>query len=236
MKTFIAVGLLLLCCSTARGDGHPPWQFWKNGQEKTPTEKVTDAAKRVVYGDEAQGLWTTLKEKAKDVETPGIRWDLNPQRTVLKLRKRFSPLGLTKLCVGADFDPRDRSWKLQTSWVDRIIGGDINLQGTEVSVTKDFALDTRSSLWLRTAYDWKTKKSLIGFKLKPIQGLSQGPGDTPSLYFRKPFSINDNLKIEIGAALGLPEAAYTMGSDGKMSLGVGDFFVDLSDLNLILEI
>eukprot|EP00961_Rhodomonas_salina_P085634 1150075-Rhodomonas_salina.4 len=30
--------------------------------------------------------------------------------------------------------------RLQTSWVDRIIGGDINLQGTEVSVTKDFAV------------------------------------------------------------------------------------------------
>ncbi len=34
----------------------------------------------------------------------------------------------------------------------------------------------------------------------------------------------------------LPEAAYTMGSDGKMSLGMGDFFVDLTELNLVLEI
>ena len=34
----------------------------------------------------------------------------------------FYPLGITKLSVGADYNPMEASWRVHTSWRDQIIG------------------------------------------------------------------------------------------------------------------
>ena len=101
---------------------------------------------------EEKGSWLeAAKDLASRVHTPGITWNLKPQRTHLKLRKIFYPLGITKLAIGADFDPVEVSWRVHTSWRDQIIGGDLQLQGTEISLTKDFVVDDRTTLWLKGA-------------------------------------------------------------------------------------
>ena len=138
---------------------------WFRGPKRQPSGGFPVPA----AGNEAQaGFDATREDKeswvsiAKDVvsrlETPGITWNLKPERTHLKFRKIFYPLGITKLSIGADFNPLEASWRVHTSWRDQIVGGDLQLQGTEISLTKDFAIDESSSLWLRGAFDWRTQR------------------------------------------------------------------------------
>lgn len=42
---------------------------------------------------------------------PFMQWDLRPERTKIKLRKRLYPLGMTRLTVGADYDPMGGEWR-----------------------------------------------------------------------------------------------------------------------------
>ena len=197
------------CAGTAAADGGGPrsggrlagsvWGRKKEGAEFDATR------------EEKESWLEAAKDLASRVHTPGITWNLKPQRTHLKLRKIFYPLGITKLAVGADFDPLEVSWRVHTSWRDQIIGGDLQLQGTEISLTKDFVVDDRTTLWLKGAvrvcglsvpgrwfrplpkairmklfqhastpdkmssagaFDWRTRRSMLGFKLRPGKGLS----------------------------------------------------------------
>jgi hypothetical protein len=73
-----------------------------------------------------------LKHFLEHIHTPGCSWDLvvrllrfgalitriadiflsyQPQRSKLKLRKIFNPLGITDLVLGLDFDPRQGEWR-----------------------------------------------------------------------------------------------------------------------------
>jgi len=45
-------------------------------------------------------VWLTLPRRLR----------LRPRKTKLKIRKRFFPLGLTRLTLGADYDPQAGEW------------------------------------------------------------------------------------------------------------------------------
>ena len=49
-----------------------------------------------------------------DEKTRSPQWNLRPERTKIKLRKRLYPLGMTRLTVGADYDPLGGEWRCPT--------------------------------------------------------------------------------------------------------------------------
>ena len=49
-----------------------------------------------------------------DEKSRSPQWNLRPERTKIKLRKRLYPLGMTRLTVGADYDPLGGEWRCPT--------------------------------------------------------------------------------------------------------------------------
>jgi hypothetical protein len=56
---------------------------------------------------------------------------------------------------------------VKSSWRDTIIDGNINIEGSEISLSKDLRVDDRTAVWLKAAYDWHTGKSLFGSAAPP---------------------------------------------------------------------
>ena len=43
-------------------------------------------------------------------------------RVCVRCVQIFFPLGITKLSLGADYNPLENSWRMHTSWRDQIVG------------------------------------------------------------------------------------------------------------------
>eukprot|EP00960_Hanusia_phi_P029386 747932-Hanusia_phi.AAC.1 len=94
---------------------------------------------------------------------------------------------------------------------------------------------------------------MVGFKIRPNPGLSARmySESGPMLQMRKRVPIHENFHVEFDSvtssrclrhsdyrlqSLQLPDAAYTSTSGGKLSLGLGDFKVDMRELNAVIEL
>ncbi|EKX39286.1 hypothetical protein GUITHDRAFT_143685 [Guillardia theta CCMP2712] len=242
---FWIIFIVVVSVPTASSEGSTPAGGLFNGAwgiggktREIPPASVTPEIEHDVHGKDEDHRWyDTVRDVFSRIETPGITWNLKPKRTILKIRKRLYPLGITRLTLGADFDPMLGSWRrsVKTSWRDLVIGGNINIQGSEIAITKDFNVDERTSLWLKAGFDWQTKKSMIGFKIRPNPGLSARmySESGPMLQMRKRVPLHENFHVEFDS---LPDAAYTSTSGGKLSLGLGDFKVDMRELNAVIEL
>ena len=57
-----------------------------------------------------------------------------------------------------------------------------------------------------------------------------------SLFLAHTHTLSLSLSLVLSQTLELPEAAYTTQHGGRMCLGLGDFKVDLNEVNLVAEI
>lgn len=157
-----------------------------------------------------------------------IVWHTNPD-IILKFRKRFFPLGLTKLTLGIDFDIRSKDVAFKWSWKDRLIGGRLQLDRDEISITKRFDVDGKTHLDLRAAYDLHLRRTLFSIRVKPFPGVSSE--HSGGLRIKQKVPVDKHIAVEVHARVQLPEAKFSTQSTSAFSLGEGDFIVDLDQLN-----
>ena len=74
----------------------------------------------------------------------------------------------------------------------------------------------------------KTDRAMLSLTIEFVTG--------PALNFRNAVPLGENVAIEFDGTLELPEAAYTTHEDGRMCLGLGDFKVDLNEVNVMLHV
>lgn len=157
-------------------------------------------------------------------------WNVHPTVT-FKLRKLFYPLGLTKLLLGVDYNIHKRETALKWSWKDRLIGGHLSLNGDELSITKSFNMDKQTKLDVRAAIDFHTRRTLLSVRVVPFGRVMAGAGPDGSIAIRQTVPIERRLAIEVCGRVRLPEARFTAGSHASISLGEGNFVVDVDELN-----
>jgi hypothetical protein len=160
---------------------------------------------------------------------PRVVWHTDPQ-IKLKLRKRFYPLKVTRLTLGADVDLQTRDVALKWSWKDRFIGGRLRFEGSQISLSKRFDIDSRTHMYVRAAYDVHARRSLFSLDVKPFRGVfANSSGDGPGFAFKQKIPVDRHVAVEVLARVQLPEARFS--SNNSVSLGEGDFIVDLEQLN-----
>jgi hypothetical protein len=148
----------------------------------------------------------------------------------LKLRKRFYPLGLTRLTLGADLDLQTRDVSLKWSWKDRFIGGRLRFEGSQISLSKRFNIDSRTHMYVRAAYDIHARRTLFSLDVKPFVGFSANRDKPPGFALKQKLPVDKRVAVEVLARVQLPEARFS--TSNSISLGEGDFIIDLEELNL----
>lgn len=156
-------------------------------------------------------------------------WNVHPH-VKLKLRKRFYPLGVTRLTIGADYDLKNHETSLRWSWKDRIIGARLHVTGEELAVTKSFDIDIQTRLDFRASLDFRTRRTLLSMRVCPF-GKVVADTAHPGLTIRQEVPLDSRLAVQFAARIRLPEARFAAGSAAVVSLGEGDFIVDLDELN-----
>ena len=149
----------------------------------------------------------------------------------VKLRKRFYPLGVTRLTLGMDYDLSTRDVSFKWSWKDRIIGGRLHVDRDQISLVKRFELDAHTHLDVRAAYDLHLRRTLFSVAVRPFQGVvadsTQG-----GFAIRKKLQVDKRAILDVRARIELPEARFSNNSTAPLSLGEGDLVVTLEQLNL----
>lgn len=163
---------------------------------------------------------------------PRIVFNAEPAMKV-KLRKRVHPLGVTRLTLGADLDLHTREVVLTWDWRERLFGGRVRFEGSQVSVSKRFNLDGRSKLWVKAAFDVSARKTLFSMDVRPFEGISAA-GGKPGFGVRQRVPLDKHVAAEVVARVELPEARFA--SDRRISLGEGDVIVHVDEFNLRLHL
>lgn len=207
----------------------------------TPTEAANHRANPAVSpvrpsnNDKPQEQQLDLSESQRtnpfqNLNLPKVIWHLNPS-VLLKLRKRFYPLGLTCLTLGADYDMREHNFSFKWSWKDRIIGGRLEFYDDQISLTKRFEIDKRTHLDLRTAFDIRTRRTLFSLKIKPFHGIVAHDRPPQGLSIKQEIPLDKRLSLQVAGRLSVPEARFGNETTSAVSLGDGDFVFDLEQLN-----
>lgn len=171
------------------------------------------------------------KTKLLKTHSQKVVWNIHPNIKV-KLRKRFYPLGVTRLTVGADYDFTTRETSLKWSWKDRIIGARLHVTGDEVALTKTFDVDVQTRLDLRAALDLHSKRTLLSLRVRPFGRVVADTTTSDSgLKIRHDLALDSRLAVQFAARLHLPEARFTASNQSPVSLGDGNFVVDLDEMN-----
>lgn len=157
-------------------------------------------------------------------------WHANPD-IKLKLRKRFYPLGLTRLTLGADLDVKTHDVAFKWSWKDRIIGGRLEFFANQISLTKRFDIDNRSKVDVRAAFDIQTRRALFSLNIKPFGGIVAHNRPPSGLTIKQKIPVDRHMAVEVHGRLSVPEARFSNDTNTAVSLGEGDFVVDVDQLN-----
>jgi hypothetical protein len=196
----------------------------RNRRVRLPDDEVSSA-----YSDDG-GTVAPPSQGFGDVVLPRVVWVTEPTMK-LKLRKRIHPLGVTRLTLGADMDLHTREIALKWSWKDRFFGGRLRFEGSQLSLSKRFDVDSRTHMYVRAAYDVHARKTLFSLDVKPFAGLySSGNGHRPGLAIKQKVPLDKHVSAEVHARVQLPEARFS--SNSAVSLGEGDVVVHLDELNL----
>lgn len=148
---------------------------------------------------------------------------------MLKLRKRVYPLGITRLTLGADLNLQSKALALKWSWKDRFIGARLQFEGSQVSLSKRFDIESRAHLYIRGAYDVHARKALFSFDVKPFRGLYASGGRSSGLTIKQKLPVDKHVSVEFLGRIHLPDAQFS--TQNTLSLGSGDFVVDIEELN-----
>lgn len=226
--------------------------FAVNGQMVTPDNSTSDG---ITYVNGASSNYLTSVESANRSQTcprngpsrsaasrqhggyvpelPKIVWHTDPV-VKLKLRKRFYPLALTRLTLGADLDVRTRQVSFKWSWKDRIIGGRLEFHGNQIALTKRFNIDDRTKLDLRAAFDVEARRTLFTLNIKPFLGIVANDGPPNGFSFKQKIPLDQHVSLETKGRITVPEARFSNETTSAVSLGEGDFIVDVDELNIRL--
>ena len=137
---------------------------------------------------------------------------------------------MTRLSVGANINPQTRRVMFTWSWRDRIIGGRIEFEDRKISLTKLIDVDKRTKLDLRVAFDLDTRRTLFSVVVLPFQGITAN--QRPSgLSMKQRLNLDKRLSVDVQARLTLPEARFSTDTSSAVSLGEGDFVLDLERLD-----
>lgn len=150
----------------------------------------------------------------------------------LKLRKRFYPLSLTCLTLGADWDLKTRDVAFKWSWKDRIIGSRLEFFANQVSLTKRFDIDKRTKLDVRAAFDIQARRTLFSVNIRPFGPFVAHDRPPSGLSIKQKIPVDRHLAVEFMGRLNLPEARFSTDTTNVVSLGEGDLTFDLEQVNL----
>lgn len=132
--------------------------------------------------------------------------------------------------LGADYALDNRTVTFKWSWRDRFIGARLHFEGDEVSLSRRFTFDERTTIDARVGYDIRQRRTLFSFVVRPLGGIVATDAHA-GLALRHKISLDKRLGLEAAARVRLPEARFSAGSHAAVSLGDGDFEVDLTELN-----
>lgn len=158
-----------------------------------------------------------------------MKWNVQPH-IIVKLRKQFLILGLTKLTVGADYDFRTRQTMVKWSWMDRTFGARLHINSREFALTKSFNVDKQTRLDVRAALDLHRLRTLLSVRVRPFGRVVADPND-PGLCVRQRVPLDEKLSVEYAARVRLPEARFVADSRFPLSFGDGNFVIDVDELN-----
>lgn len=128
-------------------------------------------------------------------------------------------------------NPQTRQITFNWSWKDRIIGGRLEFQGDEISLTKRFDIDKQTKLHVRAAFDIHTRRTLFSVLVRPF-GVTGTDTSPMGLAIKQDISVDKHLAVEVAARVTMPEARFSTHTRSAISLGEGDFIVDIDQLNL----
>mmetsp|Transcript_15603 Transcript_15603/g.47175 ORF Transcript_15603/g.47175 Transcript_15603/m.47175 type:complete len:237 (-) Transcript_15603:144-854(-) len=181
------------------------------------------------------------------VETlPQVKVRIDPL-TCLKIRKNFKWLS-TVLSVGADYSTQRGTWTFKYSWEDSLIGGKLQMKGTELQLHKNWVFgfgagNLAANLRFRAAIDVATGKMSARFGFRTEQnGGGINVVDGVDVVKKVPLDGADGhakLELKVRVAFPQPDLAYDADSvrddQSQVFVGMGDLEVDVDEVNLCLD-
>ena len=174
---------------------------------------------------------------------PQVKVRIDPH-TCLKIRKNFKWLS-TVLSIGADYSTQQGTWTMKYSWEDSLIGGKLQMKGTELQLHKNwifgFGSNLAANLRFKAAIDVATGKmsARFGFRTEqtsPVLNIVDGIDVVKKL----PLDGSDgHAKLEVKVRVAFPQpdlqAQKASPSDSEVFVGMGDLEVDVDEVNLCLD-
>lgn len=102
----------------------------------------------------------------------------------------------------------------------------------ELSITKSFDLDKQTKLDVRAALDFHSRRTLLSVRFVPFGRVVSASTSDGALAIRQTVSLDKRLSAQFCGRLHLPVARFSTGSTGPVSLGDGDFVVDVDEVNV----
>lgn len=171
----------------------------------------------------------------------------------LKLRKTFQPLG-TKLALGAVFNTQANVWQFDTTWEDKVIGGQLSLKGRELQLSKTWAVPLGdvdigfaplARLRLKLGIDLYsgTTNLRFGFRTQePARSVTLADGI--QLRPRFPLDSNSHVNVELCTRVAVPTPNLAFDSEirslfsakgSKLDLDCGDVYLGIEEVSLCLD-
>ena len=182
--------------------------------------------------DENSGIIKSLQNLFQDI--PKIQWRLHP-KVLLKLRKVYYPLAVTRLTFGVDYDLQSQSFDFKWSWKDRYLGARLSYEHNQIGLSRRFVIEKRTTFDTKLLFDPRSRKVLFKLDVLPFQGIFQQP---------KGFAVRQNVPLDkegktsmdIHARIQLPSTNIGTGATSALpfSFGEGEFVVDIEQLNFRL--
>lgn len=129
-----------------------------------------------------------------------------------------------------DYDFQTRGTMLKWSWKDRVFGAELHFNKREIGLTKSFEVDKQTRLDVHAALDLHMRRTLLSFRVIPF-GRLIADVNKPGFAVRQNVQLDKRLAVRFAARLHLPEARFAAGNDSLLSLGQGDFIIDVDELD-----
>ena len=170
----------------------------------------------------------------------------------MKIRKNFKWLS-TVLSIGADYSTQAGTWQMKYSWEDKIIGGKLQMKGTELQLHKNWVFglgagtNLAANLRFKAAVDVATGKMSARFGFRTEQTASTlNIVDGIDVVKKLPLDGNEgHAKLEFKVRVAFPQPDFAVDTpiantkkdsfDNEVYVGMGDLEVDVDEVNLCLD-
>uniref|UniRef100_A0A7S2CEG6 Plastid lipid-associated protein/fibrillin conserved domain-containing protein n=1 Tax=Octactis speculum TaxID=3111310 RepID=A0A7S2CEG6_9STRA len=214
----------------------------------SPRPSVVESEPAVATEDDETGRPPWLPENV-----PGFIFVFDPVY-FLKLRKTFQPLG-TKLALGAIFNTQANMWQFDTTWEDKVIGGQLSLKGRELQLSKTWAIPLGEGvdigfaplarLRLKLGIDLYSGKTNLRFGFRTEEPSNKVTlADGIQLRPRFPLDSNSHVNVELCTRVAVPTPNLAFNSEigslfsskgSKLDLECGDVYLGIEEVSLCLD-